>query len=84
MRLLEAVADGVPGGGTAHVLQLIAAVRAQLPVEVHLVSQAGSSALAEAARLGATVHGLDFFTAALRPPPLACACAPWSGGFDRR
>jgi len=67
MRILEAVADGAPGGGTAHVLQLIAAVRAHLPVEVHLLSQAGSPALAEARRLGAIVHGLDFFAARLDP-----------------
>jgi len=67
MRLLEAVADGVPGGGTAHVLQLIAAVRERLPIEVHLVSQAGSPALAEARRLGAIVHGLDFFTSRFDP-----------------
>ena len=67
MRLLEAVADGVPGGGTAHVLQLIEAVRERLPVEVHLVSQAGSPALAEARRLGAIVHGLDFFTSRFDP-----------------
>jgi glycosyltransferase involved in cell wall biosynthesis len=67
MRILEAVADGVPGGGTAHVLQLIAAVRAHLPVEVHLVSQEGSPALAEARRLGAVAHGLDFFTSRFDP-----------------
>jgi glycosyltransferase involved in cell wall biosynthesis len=67
MRILEAVADGAPGGGTAHVLQLIEAVRAHLPVEVHLVSQAGSPALVEARRLGAIVHGLDFFTSRFDP-----------------
>jgi glycosyltransferase involved in cell wall biosynthesis len=49
------------------VLQLIAAVRAELPVEVHLVSQAGSPALAEARRLGAIAHGLDFFTSRFDP-----------------
>ena len=67
MILLQAVADGRLGGGTTHILQLIAAVRAQLPVEVHLVSQAGSPALAEAARLGARVHGLDFFRGRVDP-----------------
>jgi len=59
--VLEAVADGRLGGGTTHVLQLIEALRADLGAEVHLVSQAGSAALAEAARLGAGTHGLDFF-----------------------
>ncbi len=67
LRVLEAVADGRPGGGTTHVLQLIEAVRSRLPVEVHLVSQARSPALSEGARLGATVHGLDFFRHRLDP-----------------
>lgn len=67
MILLQAVADGSLGGGTTHVLQLIEAVRAALPVEVHLLSQTGSPALVAASRLGAIVHGLDFFTARTDP-----------------
>ena len=65
MILLQAVADGRLGGGTTHVLQLIEALTAT--GEVHLVSQPGSPALAEAARLGAVTHGLDFFRARLDP-----------------
>jgi glycosyltransferase involved in cell wall biosynthesis len=65
--VLQAVADGRLGGGTTHVLQLIEALRADLPCEVHLVSEAGSPALAEAARLGAVCHGLNFFRARLDP-----------------
>lgn len=67
MIVLQAVADGRLGGGTTHVLQLIETVRRELPVEVHLVSQAGSPALAEAKRRGAVVHGLDFFATRLDP-----------------
>ena len=67
MIILQAVADGRLGGGTTHVLQLIEALRTALPCEVHLVSEARSPALAEAARLGAVCHGVDFFTARLDP-----------------
>ncbi len=67
MIVLEAVADGRLSGGTTHVLQLIETVRRELPVEVHLVSQGGSPALAEAERRGAVVHGVDFFASRLDP-----------------
>ncbi len=61
MRVLEAVADGRPGGGTTQVLQLVAQLAREPGCEVHLLSQAGSYALEQAAALGAGVHGLDFF-----------------------
>jgi glycosyltransferase involved in cell wall biosynthesis len=61
VRVLEAVADGRPGGGTTQVLQLIAELVREPGCEVHLLSQTGSYALAAAAALGAGVHGLDFF-----------------------
>lgn len=67
MRLLQAVADGELGGGTTHVLQLIEAIRAELPVEVHLVTQQASPAIEEAVRRGAVVHGIDFFRSRLDP-----------------
>ena len=67
MRLLLAVADGRLGGGTTHVLQLIEALREALPVEVHLLSQTGSPALAEAGERGAVGHGIDFFASRLDP-----------------
>lgn len=67
MILVQVVADGRLGGGTTHVLQLIEAVRATLPVEVHLISQADSPALAAGAEVGATIHGLDFFRSRLDP-----------------
>jgi len=65
--VLQAVADGRRGGGTTHVLQLIEALQDALPVEVHLLSQAGSPALAEAGERGAVCHGLDFFASRLDP-----------------
>jgi glycosyltransferase involved in cell wall biosynthesis len=65
--VLQAVADGRLGGGTTHVLQLIEALAADLPCELHLVSDTGSPALVEAARLGAVCHGIDFFTMRLDP-----------------
>ena len=61
MRVLEAVADGRPGGGTTQVLQLVAQLVREPGCDVHLLSQTGSYALARAAALGASVHGLDFF-----------------------
>lgn len=67
MIVLQAVADGRLGGGTTHVLQLIETLKRELPVEVHLVTQAGSPALVEARRRGAAVHGLDFFASRLDP-----------------
>lgn len=67
MIILQAVADGRLGGGTTHVLQLIEALGAELSAELHLVSDAGSPALAEAARLGAVCHGLGFFASRLDP-----------------
>jgi glycosyltransferase involved in cell wall biosynthesis len=67
--VLEAVADGRLSGGTTHVLQLIETLARELPGEIHLVSQASSPALAEAARRGARTHGIDFFTSRLDPRP---------------
>ena len=66
-RLLQAVADGQLGGGTTHVLQLVEAIGEDLPVEVHLLTQAGSPATHEARRRGAVVHGVNFFGSRLDP-----------------
>lgn len=60
MRLLQAVGDGRPGGGTTHVLQLIEQLGRDWRGEIHLVSQSGSYALERAAALGIESHGLDF------------------------
>jgi hypothetical protein len=60
VRLLQAVGDGRPGGGTTHVLQLIEELGRDWQGEMHLVSQSGSYALERAAALGIDSHGLDF------------------------
>jgi glycosyltransferase involved in cell wall biosynthesis len=60
VRLLQVVADGRPGGGTTHVLQLIEQLGPDWQGEIHLVSQSGSYALERAAALGVGSHGLDF------------------------
>jgi glycosyltransferase involved in cell wall biosynthesis len=60
VRLLQAVGDGRPGGGTTHVLQLIEQLRQDWPGDIHLVSQSGSYALDRATALGIEGHGLDF------------------------
>ncbi len=67
MSVLLAVADGRLGGGTTHVLQLIETLRDALPVDLHILTQAGSPLLAEAGRRGAAGHGLDFFASRLDP-----------------
>jgi glycosyltransferase involved in cell wall biosynthesis len=61
VRILEAVADGNPGGGTTQVLRLVAALLREPGFEVHVLGQTGSYALARAEALGAVAHGLDFF-----------------------
>jgi glycosyltransferase involved in cell wall biosynthesis/SAM-dependent methyltransferase len=60
MRIIQAVADGRPGGGTSHVLHLAEALAAE-GVEVHLVTERGSYAEERAAAAGIPVHGLPFF-----------------------
>ena len=65
MRVLEIVADGSPGGGTTHVLQILKG----LPdgTSFDLVAQAGSYLLQEAKKLEVSCHGLDFFHSRLNP-----------------
>jgi len=58
-RILQLVADGNPGGGATLVLTLSRLLEQQ-GHDVHLVSQLGSYALAEAGRIGVTGHGMDF------------------------
>ena len=65
MRVLEIVADGSPGGGTTHVLQILKGLHDFASFE--LVAQAGSYLLEEAKKLGVSCHGLDFFHSRLNP-----------------
>lgn len=59
MRILEIVADGKPGGGTTHVLQILRGLRDSISFQ--LVSQKDSYLLREAKALGIPCYGLDFF-----------------------
>ncbi|MGB7327267.1 MAG: glycosyltransferase family 4 protein [Rubripirellula sp.] len=65
MKVLQIVADGVPGGGTTNVLALTEDLLAQ-SVEVTFCSQKDSYAIDEAQNLGADVcNGIDFFSSRL-------------------
>lgn len=67
--VLLVVADGRPGGGTTNVLAL-AGDLAAAGTAVRLCTQAGSFALAEAARLGIAADGVDFFRSRLSRHPV--------------
>jgi len=62
MTILEAVADGRPGGGTTLVLGLCLRL-VESGHTVHLATDSGSYAAREASGFGATVHELPFFEA---------------------
>jgi glycosyltransferase involved in cell wall biosynthesis len=59
MRVLEIIADGNPGGGTTHVLQILRALRDSC--SLGLVTQKDSYLLEEARGLGIPSFGVDFF-----------------------
>jgi len=65
MRVLEVIADGAPGGGTTHVLQVLRGLRDAF--DLRLVTQDGSYLLEEAARFGVPAAGIDFFASRLDP-----------------
>jgi glycosyltransferase involved in cell wall biosynthesis len=65
VRVLEIVADGNPGGGTTHVLQILRGLHDSISFE--LVAQTGSYLLQEAKKLGISCHGVDFFYSRLNP-----------------
>ena len=83
MIVLQAVADGRLGGGTTHVLQLIEALRADLPCEVHLVSAGGLAGAGRSrpARRGRAMASTSFERGSIRAS--GCAWARWSGACDR-
>ena len=62
MRVLEIVADGSPGGGTTHILQILKGLSDFTSFE--LVAQSGSYLLQVAQKLGIPCHGVDFFIVA--------------------
>lgn len=59
MRVLQIVADGKPGGGTTHVLQILKGLRHT--VSFYLITDAQSYLMKEAGALGILCHGLRFF-----------------------
>ncbi len=65
MRVLEIVADGSPGGGTTHVLQILRGLHSSISFE--LVTQANSYLIQAAKELGIRCHGVDFFSIPLNP-----------------
>jgi len=59
MRVLLIVADGKPGGGTTHVLQILQGLRHA--VSFHLITEQDSYLMREVTALGISCHGLQFF-----------------------
>jgi len=62
MKVLQVVADGAPGGGTNHVMQLL---RGMSNVDCGLVTQNGSYLFEQASKLGIPVIGGEFFRSRL-------------------
>lgn len=65
IRVLLVIADGDPGGGTTHVLQLLRGLQGACCMG--LVTQRGSYLLGEAHSLGVPTFGVDFFRSRLDP-----------------
>jgi glycosyltransferase involved in cell wall biosynthesis len=65
MRVLQIIADGNPGGGTVHVLQILSGLGKKYVFG--LITQKGSYLSKEACRLGIPVYELDFFRNRLNP-----------------
>src|SRR5918997_4561685 len=65
LQVLQMVADGSPGGGTAHVLQILRGLRATC--SFGLVTQKDSYMLEETRSMGIPSFGVDFFRSRLDP-----------------
>lgn len=63
MRVLQIVADGKPGGGTTHVLQILQGLRHA--VSFQLITEEQSYLMKEAGALGIPCQGLRFFISRL-------------------
>jgi glycosyltransferase involved in cell wall biosynthesis len=63
MRVMEIVADGSPGGGTTHVLQILRGL--SKTCAFGLVTQSDSYLYREAQRIGIPCFGLNFFSSRL-------------------
>ncbi len=65
MRILQIVADGAPGGGTTHVVQILEGLREDY--SLGLVTQRNSYLSSHAEALSVPVFGMDFFRNRLDP-----------------
>jgi|SRR5215217_103500 len=65
MRVLQVVADGAPGGGTTHILQILRGLGSKLSLGV--VTQDGSYLLNEVQGLDIPCFGVEFFRRRLAP-----------------
>lgn len=65
MRVLQIVADGSPGGGTTHVLQILRGL--QDTVSLGLVTERNSYLYREARSMGIPSFGIEFFRSRLDP-----------------
>src|SRR5215204_665001 len=63
MRILQIVADGSPGGGASHVLDILGGL--SNVYSLGLVTQANSYLLTKASSLGVECFGIDFFRSRL-------------------
>lgn len=64
MRVLEIIADGYPGGGTTHILQILRGLRGS-SLSLGLVTQSGSYLFNTARSLGIPCFGVNFFRSRL-------------------
>lgn len=65
MRILQIIADGSPGGGTSHTLQIL--TRLKSDYSFALITQKNSYLLSEASHLGIATFGIEFFRSRLDP-----------------
>jgi glycosyltransferase involved in cell wall biosynthesis len=65
MRVLQVIADGSPGGGTTHVLQILTGLRRQH--SFGLITQDKSYLLREGRNLGISSFGIEFFRSRIDP-----------------
>ena len=59
MRVLQVIADGAPGGGSTHLLQVLSSLTAEF--EFVLATQPASYLMDESLRLGVRTFGVDLF-----------------------
>ena len=65
MRVLQVIADGSPGGGTTHALQILTGLYRRYSFS--LITQHNSYLLSEVSNLGISSFGIEFFRSRLDP-----------------